>query len=344
MDLNIIWFILIAILYIGFFLLEGFDFGVGILLPFLGKGGSKQEVDTKRRVIINTIGPHWDGNEVWLLTAGGATFAAFPHWYATLFSGFYLALFLLLLALIVRGVAFEFRSKDENPRWRSLWDRAIFIGSAVPALLLGVAFGNLVRGVPIDAQMNYVGGFFYLLNPYALLSGLAAVLLFTLYGAIFLSLKTTGELREMAHATAQRLWIPVVVVLLALLVATYFATDLLARLGVNPGIIPIAGMAAILAAGYFIGRRREGLAFVMTALSIAFTLITLFTILFPRVMISSLNQEWSLTIYNASSSPYTLQVMTVIAVIFVPVVLIYQGWSYWVFRQRIENKPETLTY
>src|SRR5512141_1185399 len=211
MDLNTLWFILIAVLWIGYFALEGFDMGVGILLPFIGK------TDLKRRVMINTIGPHWDGNEVWLLTAGGATFAAFPNWYATLFSGFYLALFLLLLALIVRGVAFEFRSKDENRRWRALWDGCIFAGSLVPALLIGVAFGNLVRGVPIDAQMNYVGGFFNLLNPYALLAGLATLSSFTLYGAIFLALKTDGELRQRAQKAAGRLWPVVVVVLLLLL-------------------------------------------------------------------------------------------------------------------------------
>ena len=344
MDLNTVWFLLIAVLYIGFFLLEGFDFGVGILLPFLSRDKSPASVDRKRRTIINTIGPHWDGNEVWLLTAGGATFAAFPHWYATLFSGFYLALFLLLLALIVRGVAFEFRSKEDNPRWRNLWDWAIFVGSAVPALLLGVAFGNLVHGVPIDANMNYTGGFFNLLNPYALLAGVAALLTFTLYGAVFLSLKTAGELMEKARRAAMRLWPVVVVVLAGLLAATYFATDILGRLGVNPGIIPVIGMAAILVAGYFIRQKRDGWAFIMTATSIAFTLITLFRILFPRVMISSTNPDWSLTIYNASSSPYTLKVMTIVAVIFVPVVLIYQGWSYWVFRKRIEGRPENLTY
>jgi cytochrome d ubiquinol oxidase subunit II len=344
MDLNTLWFILIAVLYIGFFLLEGFDFGVGILLPFLSKDKNPAEVDRKRRVMINTIGPHWDGNEVWLLTAGGATFAAFPHWYATLFSGFYLALLLLLLALIVRGVAFEFRSKDENPRWRRLWDVCIFLGSALPALLLGVAFANLVRGVPIDAEMNYVGGFFNLLNPYALLAGVASVLIFTLYGAIFISLKTTGELVERARAAAWRLWPVVVGAMLILLVSTYWATDILARLGINPGIIPITGFAATLATGYFIRKRMEGWAFAMTALSIAVTLVTLFMILFPRLMVSSLDPAFSLTIYNASSSPYTLRVMTIIALTFVPIVLAYQAWSYWVFRKRIGGKAETLTY
>ncbi len=338
MDLNTLWFILIAVLYLGFFLLEGFDFGVGILLPFLGK------TDAKRRVLINAIGPHWDGNEVWLLTAGGATFAAFPDWYATLFSGFYLPLFLLLLALILRGVAFEFRSKDENPRWRAAWDWSIFIGSVLPALLLGVAFANLAKGVPIDSVMNYSGGFFNLLNPYALLGGIAAVLTFALHGAIFLSLKTNGELLESARSAARRLWLPVVVVLLIFLAATYLYTDILTKLGVNPGPVPIAGAAAILLAGYFIRRKREGLAFAMTAVTISGAIITLFMILFPRVMISSIDPAFSLTIYNASSSDYTLRIMTIVALVFVPIVLLYQGWSYWVFRKRLTEDVETLTY
>lgn len=344
MDLNTLWFILIAVLYTGFFILEGFDFGVGILLPFLGRGGTAEEKDTSRRAIINTIGPFWDGNEVWLLTAGGATFAAFPFWYATLFSGFYLPLFLLLLALIFRGIALEFRSKDSHPRWRAVWDWAIFAGSLVSALLLGVAFANLARGVPIDADMNYVGGFFYLLNPYALLGGITAVVIFALHGAIFLSMKTTGELENRSRAAAWRLWLPGVLVLLVLLVATYFATDFIAQIGVNPGLIPVAGIAAILTCGYFIRKKKEGLAFAMTAISIAAAIITLFLVMYPRVMISSLDPAYSLTIYNAASTPYTLQVMTIVALIFVPVVLLYQGWSYWVFRKRVENRPETLTY
>jgi len=344
MDLNTLWFILIAVLYIGFFLLEGFDFGVGILLPFLSRGGTKDEVDLKRRMMINTIGPHWDGNEVWLLTAGGATFAAFPHWYATLFSGFYLPLFILLLALIMRGVALEFRSKDDDPRWRNLWDWSIFGGSAVAALLLGVAFANFVHGVPIDAEMQYVGGFFNLLNPYALLGGIATVLTFALYGAIFLSLKTAGELAEKARQLAMRLWVPVEVALFIFLIATYFATDVLSSLGVNPGIIPITGIIAILLSGFFLRRNMSGWAFVTTAVSIAFALITMFLILFPRVLVSSIDPSFSLTIYNASSSPYTLRVMTYIALTMVPIVLIYQGWSYWVFRKRIEGKHETLVY
>jgi cytochrome d ubiquinol oxidase subunit II len=338
MDLNTLWFILIAVLYIGFFVLEGFDFGVGILLPFLGKK------DEERRAIINAIGPHWDGNEVWLLTAGGATFAAFPQWYATLFSGFYLPLFLLLMALIVRGVAFEFRSKDDNPAWRTLWDWCIFVGSLVPALLLGVAFANLARGVPIDAAGQYAGGFFNLLNWYALLGGIATILVFTLHGALFLSMKTTGLVQERAEKITRQLWLPVVTVFGLFTVGTYIATDILTKLGVNPGVIPFADAAAILLCGYFIRQKRYGWAFTLTAATILFTIATLFMIMFPRVMISSLNPEWSLTIYNASSTDYTLTVMTVVALVFVPIVVAYQAWSYWVFRKRIDADPKKLVY
>lgn len=338
MDLNTLWFILIAVLYIGFFVLEGFDFGVGILLPFLGKK------DNERRVVINTIGPHWDANEVWLLTAGGATFAAFPEWYATLFSGFYLPLFLLLVALILRGIALEFRSKDERPEWRNRWDWAIFAGSLVAPLLLGVAFANMVRGVPIDAEMNYVGGFFNLLNPYALLGGAATVALFVLHGAIFLCMKTTGTVLEQAQKAAARLWLPVVIVLGLFLVATYISTDMLGRLGINPGVVPIIGAVCILAVGYLLRKNMYRWAFFMTVLTIISSFVSMFMILFPRVMVSSLNPAWSLTIYNASSSQYTLTIMTWVALIFVPIVLIYQGWSYYIFRKRVQSSPEALIY
>ncbi len=338
MELNTLWFILIAVLYIGYFVLEGFDLGVGILLPFLGKS------DVKRRTIINTIGPHWDGNEVWLITAGGATFAAFPNWYATLFSGFYLPLFLILLALIVRGVAFEFRSKDENPRWRAGWDWAIFAGSFIPALLWGVAFTNFVRGVPIDQNMIYVGGFWNLLNPYALLGGLVSLSGFILHGALFLSLKTTDDLCDSAQNTARKLWLPNVVIMALYVVFTYFFTDVLKQLGVNPGPIPIGAVLALLAAGYFIFRGRSGWAFVMVILSIVFAVSSLFMILYPRVLVSSLNPAWSLTITNAASSPYTLKVMSIVALIFLPFVLAYQAWSYWIFRKRVSQKVEELHY
>jgi len=338
MDLNTLWFILIAVLYIGFFVLEGFDFGVGMLMPFISKD------DTERRVILNTIGPHWDGNEVWLLTAGGATFAAFPHWYATLFSGFYLPLFLLLVALILRGVAFEFRSKDANPKWRTLWDWCIFAGSLLPAFLIGVAFANILRGVPIDGNMQYRGQFFNLLNPYALVGGLATVLTFLLHGGIFLSIKTTGTLFEKSINFIRQAWILVVIELLALLVGTYRATDILDRRGLLAWIVPILGIAAILTAGYFIRLGKHGWAFGMTSLTIIITLVTFFMALYPRVMVSSWGGIYDLTVKNASSSPYTLKVMTIVAAIFVPMVLAYQAWSYRVFRKRIESKPETLTY
>jgi cytochrome d ubiquinol oxidase subunit II len=337
MDLNILWFILVAVLFIGFFILEGFDYGVGMLLPFLGKD------DRERRVIINTIGPVWDGNEVWVLTAGGAIFAAFPNWYATLFSGFYLALFLMLFALIIRAVAFEFRSKDQHPAWRALWDWAIFVGSLIPALLWGVALGNLLRGVPIDAHMQYVGGFFNLLNPYALIGGLATLSMFLLHGAIFVNLKTAGELHARALALTKRIGPITTAVVFLFVLATPFMTDAFARLGYDPGVVPIAAGGALLAAGWLVHQGRMGWAFVMTCLNIALSVITIFMALFPRVMVSSLNADWSLTIYNASSSRYTLGVMTIVALIFVPIVLGYQGWSYWVFRKRISTQSD-LTY
>jgi cytochrome d ubiquinol oxidase subunit II len=337
MALNTLWFILIGVLFTGFFFLEGFDYGVGILLPFLGKK------DEERRVIINTIGPFWDGNEVWLLTAGGAMFAAFPNWYATLFSGFYLALVLMLLALIVRGVAFEFRSKDDNPRWRGLWDWCIFGGSLVPALLWGVAMAGIVRGVPINDQMQFVGNFFDLLHPYTLLGGLASLGVFTLHGALFLSLRTTDEILARAQAVASRLWLPVLVIGAATVVATYFATDIFWRLGLNPGISAIGAGVAFLLAGWFLRQHRAGWAFGMTGLTITLTVVTTFHGLFPRVLVSSLNPAWSLTIANASSTPYTLRTMTIVALIFVPIVLAYQAWNYYVFRARVTGKSK-LTY
>jgi cytochrome d ubiquinol oxidase subunit II len=337
MDLNTLWFILIGVLFTGFFILEGFDYGVGILHPFLPKD------DDERRVMMNTIGPWWDGNEVWLLTAGGAMFAAFPNWYATLFSGFYLALLLMLAALIVRGVSLEFRSKDKHPQWRKLWDWCFLLGSAIPALLWGAAMANIVRGVPIDAEMNYVGGFFNLLNPYALLGGVAGLGIFTLQGAVFLALRTEGALRARAEALARKLWPVVLVIGGATVVASYFATDIFQRLGINPGISAIGAGVAFLAGGWFISQKRFGWALGMNALTIALTVVTTFRGLYPRVMVSSLNPDWSLTIFNASSTPYTLRVMTIVALIFVPIVLAYQAWNYYVFRHRVTGKGK-LTY
>ena len=330
MNLATFWFIVIAILWSGYFVLEGFDFGVGILLPFLGRD------DIERRTMINTIGPVWDGNEVWLLTAGGATFAAFPLWYASLFSGFYLALLLILVGLIIRGVSFEFRSKVAAGRWRTGWDRAIFWGSAVPALLWGVAFGNIVRGVPLNAAHVYTGSLLTLLNPYGLLGGLATLTLFTLHGAIFLSLKTTGELRDRSRRAALRIAAVAVPIAAAFLLATQIAhgraaTDVTAALAA----------AVLLAAVAAAARGREGWAFAGTAVTLVLAVATLFGNLWPDVLPSTTAAAYSLTIHNASSSHYTLTVMTWVALIFTPVVLAYQGWTYWVFRHRVTGAPLT---
>jgi cytochrome bd ubiquinol oxidase subunit II len=335
--LQTLWFILIAVLWIGFFFLEGFDFGVGMLLPFLGKK------DEERRAIINTIGSVWDGNEVWLLTAGGATFAAFPEWYATMFSGFYLALFLLLVGLILRGISFEYRSKDAAPAWRNRFDWMIAIGSFLAALLLGAAFANLARGVPINADKMFTGNLFTLLNPYGLLGGVTTVAIFLLHGANFLGLKLEGEMRNRVNAAARKIWAVTSVLYILLGVFTYVA-GFWARGVVNPGIIPIAAVAVLLLAGYFLNRRMEGWSFIMVALNIVLTQVTFFSMTFPNVMLSTTNPEWSLTIYNASSSQYTLTVMSIVALIFVPIVLAYQGWTYYMFRKRISTDKKTLVY
>ncbi len=338
MDLNILWFIIVTILFIGFFFLEGFDYGVGILLPFLGKK------DKERRAIINAIGPVWDGNEVWMITAGGALFASFPQVYATLFSGFYLALVLMLVALILRGVAFEYRSKNEGASWRKFWDGAIFFGSLLPALLWGVTVGNLMRGVAIDMHMYYSGGLLPLLNPFSILGGLVFVSLFTMHGANFLSLKTHDEIAERAKAAAFVSWIVATVLTVAFVVWTFFATDILTKPGVN-GLIPaILAALALLATGWLIRTGKSGWAFVSGSLTVVFATIMVFAGLFPRIMISTASPDYTLTIYNASSTPYTLTVMTIVAVIFVPIVLAYQIWTYWVFRKRVETKPDKLVY
>ncbi len=332
MDLYDLWFVLISVLFIGFFFLEGFDYGVGILLPFLGKN------DRERRAIINTIGPHWDGNEVWMITAGGAIFAAFPEGYATLFSGFYLALVLMLFALIVRGVAFEFRSKEDDPRWRALFDWCIFFGSAVPALLWGVAFGNLIDGTPINASFDFTGNFFDLLSPYTLICGVAGFAVFVLHGAIFLALKTDGEIRQRAEALVWRAWPVVVGIAVVLAIANYAYIDIFDSVGVNPGIMPVASAAALLAVGYYVREKQFGWAFVLMGLTILLSVATFFWFLHPNVMVSSTDAAYNLTVENASASDNTLELMTIVALVFVPIVLLYQGWSYWVFRKRITTE------
>ena len=324
MHLTTVWFILIAVLWAGYFVLEGFDFGVGVLLPVLGR------TETERRVLINTIGPVWDGNEVWLLVAGGATFAAFPEWYATLFLGFYLPLLLILVALILRGVAFEYRGKIDDYTWRKRWDAAIIGGSFVPALLWGVAFGNIVRGVPIDKAHEYTGGFFNLLNPYALLGGLTTLSLFTLHGAVFLALKTDGEIRQRAGKLATQIGVAAVVIAASFLLWTGLANND----GWGWALSGVAAVALVAALGAT-WVKREGIAFLCTAITLVAAVAALFVALFPNVMPSSTNAAFNLTVTNASSTPYTLKIMTWVAVIFTPVVLAYQSWTYWVFRKRL---------
>ena len=336
MSLNTIWFILVAVLFTGFFFLEGFDYGVGMILPIIAK------TDDERRAVINTIGPVWDGNEVWMITAGGALFASFPQVYATLFSGFYLALILMLVALILRGVAFEFRNKMESKVWRSVWDWAIFSGSLLPALLWGVTVGNLMRGFAIQQDMNYYGGLLPLLNPYALLGGLVFVSLFLMHGVNFLIRKTSDVILERAQRKVFATWIWATILTVAFVVWTFFSTDILSG---PKGLLPaILAAVSLLITGWLIRVKKTGWAFITGSLTIVFATMMVFAGLYPRILISSLDPAFSLTITNAASSPYTLKIMTVVAFIFVPIVLAYQGWTYWIFRKRVEAKPEKLIY
>jgi cytochrome d ubiquinol oxidase subunit II len=324
MDLTILWFGIIGFLFVGYFVLDGFDFGVGMSIPFLGRD------DTDRRQIINTIGPVWDLNETWLIVAGASLFAAFPEWYATLFSGFYLALLVILLALILRGVSFEYRHQRPEAAWKRRFDWMIVIGSAVPALLWGVAFANIVRGVPLDAGFNYTGTFFDLLNPYALLGGITTLLLFFTHGTVFVSLKTDGALRDRARRLATRSGILTVVVAAAFLLWTTLAYGTVWS-AVLSAVAAVALIGAVLANA----RAREGWAFGLMAATVATAVLSLFLALFPDVMPASNDPANSLTIVNASSSPYTLQVMTWVALLALPLILAYQGWTYWVFRKRV---------
>ena len=329
-NLNVVWFILLCVLFAGFFLLEGFDYGTGILLPFIGK------TDVERRQMINALGPVWDGNEVWMITAGGAMFASFPHVYATLFSGFYMALFLMLAALIIRGVSFEFRSKSPNLLWRKGFDYCIFFGSLIPALLWCVTVGNLIQGTPIDESMTYVGTFFDLFSPYTLLCGVAFVLVFTYHGGLFTSIKTSGPISERARAASLVVGVPTAVGALALVGATYAYTDLFDS---TLGIVAFAAAIVFFLVSWGAARTRNTkMGFLFSSLTVIMVTVAYFAGLFPRIMVSSLNPAWDLTITNASSSPYTLLLMTVVACIFVPIVLVYQIWTYWIFRHRVSEK------
>jgi len=330
MEFQIIWFILWGVLWSVYFMLDGFDFGAGILYPFLAKN------DVEKRVIINTLGPVWDGNEVWLITAGGATFAAFPTTYALMFSYLYSALLLLLYSLIIRGVSFEFRGKSENPKWRKGWDVAIFIGSFFPALLFGVAFGNIFRGLPIDFD-GYRGSFFSLLNPYGLVTGILFVILFVEHGALWLSIKTTGELNTRASKLAGKLWYLLLIVAVVFLVFTHFDTRLYENFFHYPVwlIVPLIAVVALLGIKLFTSKQDYLKAFYSSCLTIFMITATGVIGLFPNLIPSSISPDYSLTIFNSSSSPYTLRIMTLVALVFVPVVIAYQIWSYRVFKGKL---------
>ena len=332
MDLAYLWFFIVGVFFVGYFVLDGFDFGVGMSLPFLGRD------EVSRRQVINTIGPVWDLNETWVIVAGACLFAAFPEWYATLFSGFYLPLLLILLALILRGVSFEYRHQREGLAWKRGFDRMIVIGSVIPALLWGVAFGNIVQGVPIDADKNVTGSLLTLLNPYALCVGATTLLLFFLHGLYFVGLKADGTVKEEAHRLARR----VALLTIAFAAATVVWTTVIAMDREAPALAAVIGCgvaAALALLGSAVAnlRRRDGWAFALGAVTIVGAVLMLWFALFPYVMPSSTDPANSLTIENASSTDYTLGVMTWAAVIFLPGILAYQAWTYWVFRKRISR-------
>jgi len=334
--LETIWFLLWGVLWAVYFVLDGFDLGMGTLMPFL----AKNEFD--KRSIYNAGGPFWDGNEVWLLSAGGVTFAAFPLAYATMFSGLYSALMMLLFALIIRGVSYEFRSKVESPAWRSLWDACHSVGSFLPALLLGVAFANLFHGLPLDEQHVNQGGLLDLLNPYGLLGGVFFVAMFALHGALWLSIRATGDLKDRAMAMACKLWPAVLVLVLAFLAYSFVNTQLFGNYFKNPHLflILIAAVAGLLAARFYLASGQVWKAWAGSAVFIL--CVALFGVvgLFPAILISTLNPAWSLTIHNSASSQLTLKIMLGVALVFVPLVIAYQAWSIKTFSQPIVNDED----
>jgi cytochrome bd ubiquinol oxidase subunit II len=333
MDLETFWFILIAVLWAGYFLLEGFDFGVGMLLPFLPRN------EGERRVMFEAIGPVWDANEVWLVVAAGATFAAFPAWYATMFSGFYLALLFVLFFLIIRVVSFEWRDKSESRRWRTAWLWANVAGSAGASFIWGVALANLVHGVPLNSDGGFAGDFANLFSLYTVFAGVFVALLFVFHGAIFLTLRTAGDLLERAGDTARRLALPAAGAAAAFFVWTVVVAVDRNDKDVFPPVLPAGlGILALVLAVVFVFQRRSGRAFAMTALGTILAVATLFTSLYPRVLVSAPDFTNSLTVSNASSSHYALAVMTVAALILTPLVLLYQGWTYYVFRARLSGE------
>ncbi|PPF84123.1 cytochrome d ubiquinol oxidase subunit II [Subtercola sp. Z020] len=335
MDLPTLWFGLLAFFFIGYFVLDGFDFGVGMSIPFLGRD-ERGPNDIDRRVLINTIGPIWDLNETWVIVAGAAMFAAFPEWYATLFSGFYLVFLAILLALILRGVSFEYRHQRPEVRWKRRFDRMIVIGSAVPAFLWGLVFANVVRGVPLDAGFNFTGTVFDLFTPYAVLGGLTTLLLFFTHGVVFVSLKTTGPIRERARLLAGRAGLLTIVVAAVFLVWTTVSFG-----SVFSGILSAVAAVTLIGGWLANQRKAEGWSFALFAATIAFAVLSLFLSLVPDVMPASNDPANSLTIANASSSGYTLTLMSWVALVFVPLILAYQGFTYWVFRKRVSRTSIT---
>ena len=329
--LNNIWFVIIAVFWVGFFVLEGFDFGVGMLHSFVGKN------DVERRVVVNSIGPIWDGNEVWLIVGAAAIFAAFPSWYATMFSTFYLVLVVVLLALIVRGLSFEFHRKIDNPRWRATWRWSLTLGSALIPFLLGTALGDLLNGLPINSSHNYTGSFFGLLVPYGLYTGLTLTVLSLFLGATYLTLKTEGALHARVARLSSRLgWAAA---------AITFGWLTWSHVGLGTGFVPnpidALALIAVVGAAWLAESGSQGWAFAAAATAIGSVVGSIFFELFPRVMVSSTNAAYNLTVANSASPSYTLKVMTVVAVIFFPVVLLYQGWSLWIFRKRLKGVPTT---
>jgi cytochrome d ubiquinol oxidase subunit II len=325
MSLVPFWFIVIAILWTGFFILEGFDFGVGMLHSLVGQD------DAGRRAAINTIGPLWDGNEVWLIVAGAAMFAAFPGWYATMFSGLYLAIVLLLASLIVRGVAFEYRGKRDAARWRRTWDALLTTGSVLAPLLIGVALGDLLHGLPINAAQNYTGSFWNLLQPYAVFTGVTFVLICALHGATFLCLKTTGAIRDRSWQLARR----VAPVTAAAVTGFIIWTHVTAGTTFFLNLIELLAVLAAIAAVWLVYDRRDGFAFTATAVTIAACILSIFVDLYPNVMVSSTSKAYNLTVHNTASGAYSLKAMTVVVIVFLPLVLLYQAWTYYVFRKRV---------
>jgi cytochrome d ubiquinol oxidase subunit II len=325
MDATTGWFLAIAALWTGYFFLEGFDFGVGVLAPLLGRN------DAERRVLINTIGPVWDGNEVWLLAAIGGTLAAFPEWYASLLSAFYLPVLLIVGALIVRVLAFEYRGKRSSERWRRGWDRTLFFGSVVPAFGWGLVLANQVRGIALDPGHEYAGSPLDLLNPYALLGGAATLLLFLVHGAVFLTLKTRGRVRSRARISACRTGIVAVVAVAGFLVWTQFQRGTVATWLV--GAVTVAALVLAVQANRY---GRDGWAFTATGTAVAGLAATLFVALYPAAIPSTLGSAQDLTIAEAAASPYALTVLTWSAALLAPFVVLYQAWTYWVFRHRID--------